>query len=217
MKKLIIICEGKTEQLFCKNLLEEHFKSLDIIIEYPLISHSNGGIVKWVHLKNQIESYLNIEKNCYVTTFIDYYGIEYHHDFPDWYDAVAEADKNNKMTILENAMLSDIQNELKARFIPYIQLHEFEALAFSEYDAFEKYYEPIEANFVNLKSICDSNPNPETINNAPATAPSKRLLNNIPGYDKISHGIDICEMIGLNKIIDKCARFSIWINKLEGI
>lgn len=217
MKKLIIICEGKTEQLFCKNLLEQHFKNLNIIIEYPLISHSNGGIVKWEHLKNQIENSLIIEEDCYVTTFIDYYGIEYHHNFPDWYLAEAEVDKNDRMTILENSMLSDIEVKLQSRFISYIQLHEFEALAFSEYEVFEDYYEPIEANFVNLKSITVSNPNPETINNSPATAPSKRLIDNIPGYDKISHGIDICEMIGLNNILNKCPRFKTWINKLEKI
>jgi hypothetical protein len=215
MKKLIIICEGKTEQLFCKNLLEDYFKKINVLIEFPLISHSNGGIVKWIHLKSQIENTLKIDSSCVVTTFIDYYGIEGHHNFPQWNVADLEIDKNRRMDILEKGMLSGIDNALGDRFIPYIQLHEFEALAFSNYQTFEDYYEDFEADFTKLKLICDNNQNPETINNSPETAPSKRLKNNIYGYDKISHGIDICEMMGLNQIILKCKRFGDWISNLK--
>ena len=215
MKKLIIICEGKTEQLFCNSLFEDYFKQLNILIEFPLISHSDGGIVKWVHLKRQIENTLRINPTCIVTTFIDYYGIEHHHNFPEWEISEIEVDKNKRMDILEEGMISDIDASLKNRFIPYIQLHEFESLVFSNYKTFEDYYETFEADFNELKIICDNNPNPETINNSPETAPSKRLKDNIYGYDKISHGIDICEMIGLGKIILKCKRFGNWINNLK--
>jgi hypothetical protein len=217
MKKLIIICEGQTEQSFCKKILKEHLNQFDIDIEYPLISHSDGGIVKWIHLKTQIESTLTINPEYYVTTFIDYYGMEYHHDFPDWNITLSQPVKSDRMDTLEAGMLNDITESMKPKFIPFVQLHEFEALVFSDYDKFEDYYEPREANFNALNIICNDNPNPETINDSPLTAPSKRLSNNIRRYDKIDHGVDICELIGLVTMRTKSPRFNKWIDNLENI
>ena len=217
MKKLIIICEGPTEQYFCKQLLENHFRAIGIEIEFPLITHSNGGIVKWIHLMSQIVTNFIADPNCFVTTFIDFYGMEAHHDFPEWASALLEPDKPNKMRILERGMKNALPANAQANFIPYIQLHEFEALVFSNYLAFEAFYEANEANFPQLKIICDSNPNPETINNSITTAPSKRLQNCIPRYDKKSHGIPICESIGLGNIRNKCVGFNNWIIRLEAI
>ena len=217
MKKLIIICEGQTEQSFCKKILKDHLEQFDIEIEYPLISHSNGGIVKWVHLKAQIESTLIINPEYYVTTFIDYYGMEYHHDFPNWNITLAQPVKSDRMDILEDGMLNDLTASMQQQFIPFVQLHEFEALVFSEYIKFEDYYEPREANYAALRAICTANPNPETINNSLLTAPSKRLELNIRRYDKVDHGVEICELIGLNTIRAKSPRFSKWIDDLEHI
>src|ERR1039458_4938727 len=104
-KNLIIICEGKTEQTFCKKLLLPHFKAKDIFIQFPLIEHSNGGIVKWDLLKPQVEKTLASDPTCYVTIFIDFYGILTKHDFPDWDLSLAEIDNREKMRILESGML----------------------------------------------------------------------------------------------------------------
>lgn len=217
MKKLIIICEGQTEQSFCKKILKDHLAQFDIEIEFPLISHSDGGIVKWVHLKAQIESTLTINPEYYVTTFIDYYGMEYHHDFPNWDITLTQPVKSDRMDTLEDGMLNDLTVGMRPQFVPFVQLHEFEALVFSDYDKFEDYYEPREANFAALRSICVANPNPETINNSPLTAPSKRLAANIRRYDKIDHGVEICELIGLNVMRSKSVRFDKWIDNLENI
>lgn len=217
MKKLIIICEGQTEQSFCKKILKDHLKQFNIEIEYPLISHSDGGIVKWIHLKTQIESTLTINPEYYVTTFIDYYGMEFHHDFPSWNITLSQSDKSDRMDTLENGMINDLTASMKPQFIPFVQLHEFEALVFSDYDKFEDYYESSEANFGALSVICKANPNPETINDSPLTAPSKRLSTNIRRYDKIDHGVDICELIGLVTMRTKSPRFDKWIDNLEHI
>ena len=118
MKKLIIICEGKTELLFCSTILELYFRQINIQIEYPLISHSNGGIVKWVHLKPQIETNLLIDSTCFVTTFIDFYAIYEHHDFPDWRQSLAEPSKSIKMIVLENGMRNSIAPNLQPVLFP---------------------------------------------------------------------------------------------------
>jgi hypothetical protein len=58
MKRLIIICEGETEQNFCQDILMSYFSAKHIYIECPLIKKSKGGIVSWSALKNEINNYL---------------------------------------------------------------------------------------------------------------------------------------------------------------
>lgn len=215
MKKLIIICEGPTEQLFCKDILEDHFKGYNIEIEYPLIIHSGGGIVKWEHLKNQILNHHTADNDSYITTFIDYYGLEGHHNFPEWNRSELETNKTLRMNILEQGMKEDLPIEIK--FIPYVQLHEFESLVFSDYEIFEEYYESSEADFNALKNIFDNYPNPEDINNQKLTAPSKRLIAHIPRYLKKIDGIEILKLVGIPTIRAKCVRFNQWLDNLEKI
>lgn len=84
MKRLIIICEGQTEQEFCKEVLYHHLIYKGIILERPLIKKSGGGIVHWNKLKEEIEIHLKKDKEAFVTTLIDYYGISSKHGFPSW-------------------------------------------------------------------------------------------------------------------------------------
>ncbi|MCD4794457.1 MAG: DUF4276 family protein, partial [Bacteroidales bacterium] len=72
MKRIIIICEGQTEQEFCKDVLAPYFISKNIQIQAPLIKKSMGGIVNWIVLKKEIETYLKQEPNVFVTLLIDY-------------------------------------------------------------------------------------------------------------------------------------------------
>lgn len=67
MKRIIIICEGPTEQAFVKTNLQLPFISKNIYIQSPLIKASRGGIVKWSTLKSQIEMHLKSEPDAYVT------------------------------------------------------------------------------------------------------------------------------------------------------
>ena len=67
MQRVIIICEGETEQEFCKDVLVNHFQNRDIFIQTPLIKKSGGGIVKWSILKKQIENHLNKKYFCIIT------------------------------------------------------------------------------------------------------------------------------------------------------
>lgn len=215
MKELILICEGSTEIEFCKKILVDHFKKFSIKLSYTLILHSDGGIVKWEILKKQIENHYDDNNEVFISTFIDYYGIYDHHKFPNWDLAEIEPNKTLRMDILQNGMKNDL--DVKIKFIPYILLHEFETLAFSNYDVFEELYETNEAKLNKLKEICDNNPNPETINNIKETAPSKILTKYIKRFKKTADSINITKKIGLDKIRQKCPNFNIWITKLENI
>ena len=110
---------------------------------------------------------------------------------------------------MEAALNKDIQD---FRFIPYIQLHEFEALLFSSGDGFKKYFD--EKTNKTLQDIIDLYNNPEDINSSPDNAPSKRLLRIVPEYDKVIYGNIIALEIGIKTILNRCPRFRNWIEKL---
>lgn len=55
MSRLIIVCEGETEQEFCKDVLAPHFLSKGIYMEYPTIKHSNGGGCLLEHFEEAID------------------------------------------------------------------------------------------------------------------------------------------------------------------
>lgn len=110
---------------------------------------------------------------------------------------------------MEKSISDDINDR---RFIPYIQLHEFEALLFSATNGFEMYFEDKISE--EIQCIIDSFDNPEDINSSPETAPSKRLIRIIPYYDKVIYGNIVALEIGLSTILSKCPRFRRWISSL---
>lgn len=217
MKRIIIICEGQTEIEFCKDVLFKHFINIGIFIQTPLIKKSGGGIVPWGILKKQIELHLR-ETDVIVTTFIDYYGIPDNYNFPNWEESKQISDKSLRMDSLENAMKNGIILTLQNRYIPYIQLHEFEGLLFNNINVFDQNFNTSELNSRNeLLAILESYPNPELINDSPKSAPSKRLEKIITGYSKIVFGSILAEEIGLNNMRQKSPRFNNWIHILENI
>jgi hypothetical protein len=216
MKRIIIICEGETEQEFCKDVLYPYFQKKNIFIEYPKIKKSNGGIVSWASLKRQIEIHLRQNTKVRVTTFIDYYGILKKHHFPKWEESQNIKDKSKRMDFLESNMKNDLDSNLRFRFIPYLQLHEFEGLLFNNIKVFKEQIPTKELVDINeLEQIIKKYPNPELINDKKETAPSTRLERLITGYKKIVYGSILAEAIGLERIVAKSPRFRNWLSKLS--
>lgn len=110
---------------------------------------------------------------------------------------------------MEKCIYEDINDP---RFIPYIQLHEFEALLFTSNDGFTAFLSEEQAK--ETQQIIASYDNPEDINTTPMGAPSKRLLAIKDDYDKVIEGNLIALEIGFLKIMEKCPRFKAWMEKL---
>ena len=216
MNRIIIICEGQTEQEFCNTLLQPHFSANGITLQAPLIKKTMGGIANWNVLKREIETYLRREKDVLVTTLIDYYGIKDSHGFPLWAEKQAIADKNQRLDELEAAMQADVDENLRPRFVPYLQLHEFEGLLFSDKQAFYTTFNEDElVGETELKQTFADFNNPEMINDGVETSPSHRLERIISGYDKVVYGCCLAEAIGLEKMRQKSPRFDNWLKRLE--
>lgn len=211
MVRLIIVCEGETEQQFCYSLLIPHLVNKGVMASCPTIKKTNGGICAWSSLKKQILGHLH--ERAYVTTFLDFYGINDNLNFPNWEDSKSVSDKNERIDYLEKAMRDDIGNQM---FVPYLQLHEFESLLFCNVEAFDNVIP--KDDFLDRKSllkILHDYQNPELINDNVATSPSHRLQGIIAGYEKPLYGTLLAQETGLKTIREKCPHFNQWISRLE--
>ncbi len=216
MKRLIIVCEGPTEHEFCVNVLAPELLKADIYVDAPLIKRSNGGIVPWSSIKRQIEMHLH-EKGAYVTLLVDYYGIKDSYLFPGWMESKRIFPLSSRLQFLCDGMKDDIVPELASRFIPYIQIHEFESLLFSDISIFKDNFDDKTMDFSILEDAVRAFENPEDINTRPTLAPSKRLIAAIPGYQKVNDAAYIADEIGLQRILDKCPLFCQWFSTIQSL
>lgn len=213
MNQILILAEGQTEEQFVKNVLNPYLNDLDIHLTPTIIntkivkggSNFKGGILNYGQVKRDVLK-LTRSNSLLVTTFIDYYGLP--NDFPglDHSGSVF-----NKVAAIEDAFLNDIGMR---NFLPYVQIHEFEALLFSSLSGFEYYFPENIEKLRRVREISDTFPNPEDINNNPITAPSKRLLAIYPQFEKTFHGPLIALQNEIEVVLEKCPHFSEWVQKL---
>ena len=225
MSRLYLFAEGSTEQTFADTVLAPHLAGFGVYLHRPvLIAHARkkgrihrGGGRKYVPLKNDIGRFLSQERqrDVYFTTMIDLYAIAA--DFP----GTADAQKLrhlpvNRVEFLEQAFAADIGDP---RFIPYFQMHEFEAYLFSDPSAFELLYNHHEKQIAALQAITDSHDTPELIDDGQHSAPSKRIISQFPDYErtKSAVGPQVAELIGLQAIRHKCPHFDGWLSRLEAL
>ena len=209
MTRLCIICEGQTELGFVKNLLVPHLQTFRIDAHPSLLKgragQRGGGNVSVLRLGKHISR--EYHNSDFITTLVDYYGFK---------------NANGRLKAqLEQDILNEAQTHIGQRFQayrvrPYVQMHEFEALLFSDISKFAL----LSGNWNNksqtrLQRIYNAFKTPEDINDSAQTAPSKRLDDIFPGYSKISDGLLIAEDIGLAKIRQACPLFKNWIDQFE--
>jgi hypothetical protein len=100
------------------------------------------------------------------------------------------------------------------RFEPYVLMHEFEALLFSDCKSFAHAIgHPLrEADFAAIRQGFTT---PEEINDSPITAPSKRIEALIPEYRKPLYGTIAALDVGLAAMRAECPNFNDWLSRLE--
>jgi hypothetical protein len=220
MTRVHVICEGQTEVNFINELLIPHFSVQNIFLNARKIGKANhkGGNVNFDRVLTDVRNSLKEDTTSYCTTFFDFYGLS------SKFVGLSEAkqklsidDKFNTMcNALNNALTIEIGDNYMRRFIPYIQLYEFEGLLFSHPKRFaEGIYQPkLEIDFEQIRRQFVS---PEEINDSVETAPSKRIKNLYPFYEKPTHSVLAALEIGLPTIREKCRLFDGWIISLENL
>src|SRR5439155_124802 len=140
---------------------------------------------------------------------------------PAEFPGLAEAEKlrhlpDKRVEALEKAFAIDIGD---GRFVPYIQLHEYEAYLFSDVTRFGYFYDHHEKQIAALKAVADRYAKPEMIDDGQHTAPSKRIIAELPDYEdaKSAVGPQVAGLIGLEVIRSKCPHFGDWLSRLEDL
>ncbi len=214
---ITVLCEGKTEQKFIKSVLYPYLQAKNIIVKPIVISKKGekGGDVKFQRVEGDIVTALRQSNISAVTTFVDYYGIK---EWPGKDDVLPNSTPKQIADCLNQAAKNAICSKYddlnpQNRFIPFVAVHEFETLLFSNSKVLAEHLH-IERGKVD-EVLSEHGGCPEKINNSPETAPSKRLEKWDARYGKTTAGIAIATAIGIDNMREKCPLFGAWLRALE--
>jgi hypothetical protein len=214
---LHFLVEGQTEERFAKDMLKPHFEQAAISVSVSVIATNRvasggkyrGGIVKFSHAERDIQLLLK-NPSFYVTTLFDYYRLPA--DFPRTPDPqFSQGTAHEKVRILEDALYAYFGNP---RFIPFLQLHEFEALLFAEPHISASYLGRPAVERMMTDAVAQAG-SIEHINDGLATHPAARIEQSFSGYSKVADGAAITRQIGLARLREASPRLDQWLTRLE--
>lgn len=213
MRRVYLLVEGQTEETFVRELLAPHYARMQMFLTPIIVSTRpghRGGILSYARVRPQIERLCKQDAKAWVSTLFDLYALPA--DFPGKGTSAWSQQRSgrDKARLVEHALTADIQ---QPNFLPYLQVHEFEALLFSDLTAFEVWTDD-DGVLAPLHALRASAA-PEDINDHPQTAPSKRILSAMPGYQKTVHAPLIACDIGLDAMRAACPHFAQWLAQLD--
>lgn len=222
MPRLLVHVEGLTEEAFVNQVLREHlafagFESVAArLIGNARLRGYRGGGRDWQGVRREIVRHLRGDLACIATTMVDYYGLPL--TWPGRTEAATQA-LANRASAVEQALLEDLTAHLgdrydPRRFVPFVVMHEFEGLLFSDCAAFGSGLGRPDL-IAALQAMRDEFLTPEDINDSELTAPSKRVRNLFPGYEKVLGGVAAAQAMGVDRIRRACPHFAGWLTKLE--
>lgn len=216
-KEVIVLAEGLTEKIFVEKVLVHPFAEKGIYLRPVVISKpgQKGGDVRFARVHNDIAMHLKQRPDTFVTLFLDYYGLR--SDWPGLEGAKAlptpkqKAECVNQATKAAVAELCGAQRA-EERFLPFVAMHEFEALLFSDPQILAG---ALKVKVSAVEKILDECREPENINDSSQTAPSKRIRSLSSGFIKTTTGVGVAMEIGLRRIRERCPLFDAWLDALE--
>jgi hypothetical protein len=226
MARLLVHVEGQTEETFVNEVLGPHLYDCGYTqVSARLLGNARqrdrrGGIRGWNSVRDDILNHLQEDTGCLATTMVDYYALPQSGTgaWPGRQQA-GQLPFLQKALAVQQAVLADICATLgdsfnPARFVPYVMMHEFEGLLFSDCPRFAAGIGRPDLALP-FQTIRDAFRSPEEINDSPSTAPSKRVVALVPGYEKPLLGTLAILQIGLDAIRAACPLFCQWLKRLE--
>ncbi len=225
MARLLVHVEGQTEEDFVNEVLSLHlYRAGYSNVSARLLGNARqrshrGGIKPWESVREDITNHLKADQDSLATTMVDYYGLP--DSWPGREEAKRQATLADKAASIREALRNDISDQFddafdRRRFVPYVVMHEFEGLLFSDPGKFAQGIGRPELT-TQLQSIRNEFITPEEINDSPVTAPSKRVLDLYPRYQKPLVGAQAIREIGLDTIRRECLLFDGWMKELEAM
>jgi hypothetical protein len=222
MNRVFVLAEGQTEEIFVREVLAPHLalkgvSATAIIITTKRVKDGpnfRGGAVNWDRVIGDIARCCKDSNVVAITTMIDYYGLG------AGFDERATSHRSepeHRVSELGDALIEKVNDP---RFRPFFMLHEFEALLYSDPSVCADYLE-CPGLFEMMTEAVKACGSPESVNDSPETAPSKRIdaslqLASKNGYSKTVAPL-IVEAIGLDKVRLHCPHFDAWVTWLESL
>lgn len=213
-----VVVEGQTEQKFISEILAPYLAHKGIFMT-PIIASKKGqkgGDIKFQRVKKDIGNFLAQRNVDVVSTFVDYYGIK---EWPGKDSILPHSEPEQIAATMNTAAKTEICHEYDRlnptqRFIPFVAIHEFETLLFSDTKALA---DGLGIDKETIDATVNEFPSLEHINNSKETAPSKRLEKWHPQYGKTTTGIAIAKTIPVDTMRAKCPLFNQWLSAIEAV
>lgn len=145
MRRLHVLAEGQTEEAFVNQVLAPHLAGHGVVTDVRCVTTRRdrhrldivhrGGLRDYGKVQRDLQRWMAEDRDAVFTTMLDLYALP--RDFPGFADAARSADPYERVRRIEQALGEDIGQH---RLIPYIQLHEFEALLLSDPEKFDWHY-----------------------------------------------------------------------------
>ena len=222
--RLHTVAEGQTEETFANAVLRPHLAERSIFLDIRCIETGRrkgkvfrGGLARYQKLKADLKRWMREDSapEAWFTTMVDLYGLgRLQDEFPGYEESLMIREPHLRVDRIERKFADDINHP---RFIPYVQLHEFEALLLAKPEAFRDEFSGSGDQTKKLIEMVAGFDSPELVNDGDGTAPSKRITALFPSYSgqKVSVGPRLAAKIGLPLLRQKCKHFGHWIDRIE--
>ena len=136
MSRVVVIVEGATEESFVNGPLAEALWKRDVYLTPVILGvpGHKGGRPNYARVRKDLLRQLKQDAAAYCSTMIDFYGLG--EGFPGT-PLPQQLTNIEKVEHIERAIKDDICNRIPdfrpdVRLIPYLSLHEYEGLLFSD-------------------------------------------------------------------------------------
>ena len=216
--EVYLVVEGATEQLFVERILAPYCAMHGVYLHSTQVPKKGekGGDVRFARVKTCVGNFLKQRSDTRVGTFFDYYGLK---DWPSL-DEVRAAQGLSTAEIarrLNDSATAELAHEFPElnvanRFVPFMAVHEFEALLFSDASLLAS---SLGIDVALIDEALRVYGSPEAINTRSDKIPSRQIANWLEGrYIKTVQGIAVADKIGIDKMRFACHNFDDWLNRL---
>jgi Domain of unknown function (DUF4276) len=226
MIRLYFYVEGQTEQAYVTRVLRPHLANFDVQVMGAVLTASGwkkrgrtprGGGWDYGPMRKDFGNLLRQHKGTEVrfTTMFDLYAL--YDGFPGWDEAEKQRHiPHERVLTLERAFADEVGDH---RFIPHIQLHEFETILLCDPSQFNLVYEDSSAGIAALQAAVAAATSPELVDDGETTAPSKRIIGQFPRYsgEKTTNGVELACCVGIERTRSLCPHFDEWLKTLESL
>jgi Domain of unknown function (DUF4276) len=222
VRRLYLTVEGQTEAAFATTVLGPHLANFNVFLYPPRFTGLHrrrrgripqGGLLNtFAHALADMQTWLKEDQSgdARFSMMVDLYHLP--NDYPGFAEGMVHPTGVGKANALQQFLAQHIGD---ARFVPYLQCHEFEALVLVAPERIATLYEISAAQLAGLCHDCAAFATPEEINLGQHSHPKYRIEQKFQDYDENVAGPLLAEDIGVATLRQRCPHFGEWLTRLE--